>query len=300
MNLNAPVGGASVAIMGMGAVIEDVERDQMRELVTVATTVGARNVKIAPLLNSSAVSPRDRRFLSEDDVMAIAAAGMAITDSGLETTALVDAACIVCNGGKYTRALEADHPRSGFPNAASGFDSLAFDRAVAAGALELNPLRLLQQLDNNVMWWLCKAYKLGGINLQLTQACAPDYSALLEAIAAVAFAESRYAVVGGVQCAAQSAAHVTSRDGELCSEPDVRAGGLAVFFVLGPSNHAGRYGTLHLAETLASSPASKCSVPALEQAMLLLLHALQRTSLQLLPISSRSGSGLMISFEAGA
>lgn len=276
--------GQGVSVLGVGAVVESAEGSGMKELLAAARVAGHGNVQGLDQVDTSAVSAKVRRFLSDDDLMAIAAARLSLEDAAVDPSQLREAGCIVCNPGKYTRALERDHPRTRFRNEGHRIDSLALDRAVTSGELQMNPLRLLQQLDNNVLWWLCKKYLLGGINVQYTQAHAPDYFALVEAVATIAFGEASHVLVGGVQSAAQSAPQITRRDGKYCSETDPRAAGLAVFFVLGSAApDCSKYGVLRLARSVHAepSPTSRASAPALQHAARLLRHCLGRAELHL-------------------
>lgn len=297
MNAVECFGGHKAVILGAGAIVEESGRGEMMSLMDAGKIRARNNFGELATVDTSGVLPKDRRFLSDDDLMAIAAARLALDDAGVDVAGLRESACVAFNAGKYTRELERDHPRCAFRNAKGGIDSSALQNAVLTGSVQLNPLRLLQQLDNNVLWWLCKAYKLGGINLQLTQARAPDYSALLEATAAIAYGETRYALVGGVQTSAQSAPQVTRREGAYCSERNGRAAGAAIFFLLGGDDESGGYGTLELTRSSGDERDLPSAAPALERAMRLFRHSMQGIRLQLQPPQAMAPTALAVRFE---
>lgn len=225
-----------VFVRGAGFTVQDPERTGFKELLRDVAAAKLGNCISFAGAEMDAISVKDRRILSEDDIMATNAAELALKDAGIETGAVRDTGddlgCIVFNVGKATRQIERTHPRVPFRKPDDSVDTLALEAAVASGQVVLDPLNLLKHLDNSVLWWLCKTHKIGGLNLQITQSDAPDLMALLEAVNIISHGECNRLLVGGFQTAEQSAIHLSASSGRFHREDDVRAGGGSIFFVL--------------------------------------------------------------------
>lgn len=263
-----------LAITGAGLAIEDRARGGFAGLIREAAAAGAHPwIAGESDPEQGLPSAKDRKILSGEDVLA-ARAAMAAVDEAFPAgiPAGCEVGCVTFGCGKATRAAEREAPYVGFRKADHGIDSAAFAEAVAAARVQVDPLRLLRDLNNNVVWWLCKQLGLGGVNLQLSQLDAPDLWTLIYAVELLERGSCEAVLVGGVQTTEQSAVQATVRRGAFCAEGDPSVGGAALFFVVqrlaAPEPRAAAELRLRLdAPHLPAMPPGTWGTPALEHGL---------------------------------
>jgi hypothetical protein len=218
------------AVTGAAFVLEDAEAAVALEMTP---GLAQRAPVVASADATGVVSARDRRILAKEDLCGIYAADLARRDAAWDPAAsLGRTACMVVGSGKHTIARDLSTYRRQFQSAHGTFDSRAMRDAVGRGEASIDPLDLLLGLDNSVIWWTCRTYQIGEINLQITQVVDADRLALLEALATLSDRECERVLVGCIQTADQ--ARVALADTTWPSEP-VRSGpswGGAIFVVL--------------------------------------------------------------------
>jgi hypothetical protein len=181
----------------------------------------------------AAISAKERRLLSEEDLLGIAAAESARLDAQLTSDCLGAATgCIVASTGKHTTRRERSNYRLAFQRADHTLDGAAMSSAIETGAAHVSPFSLLEGLDNNVLWWICKEHKIATVNLQLVQTIAPGFYAVWEAIELIREGTCRRVIVGGYQTRDQAEVHssLVSERRSQDAPPDFAGG--AIFFVL--------------------------------------------------------------------
>jgi hypothetical protein len=167
---------ARTVVTGLGLAVEDRSRGDFAILVgEVAERGGRAWVAGDSDLDLGLPGAKDRKILSRSDLLAARAAALAIDDAfarGLPDGR--SAGCVAFGCGSATCEADREVPFVGFRTASDELDSTAFARAVDVAEVQVDPLSLLRTLNNNVVWWLTKRYAIGGCNLQITQADAPD------------------------------------------------------------------------------------------------------------------------------
>ncbi len=245
-----------VRLTGIGLCIEDAQRPLWRDLHASfearpgAVWLPSKEHAVA----SELVTSKERRILSEDDVIGIAAADLACRDADPSWAPPDDAACIVVNTGKHTVQGERATYRRQFMKADATLDGLAMAQAVERGEAQINPFSLLRTLDNNVLWWLCRYRQFGAVNLQLSQRTTPSFFALWEAIELVREGSATRVLVGGTQTIAQASVDRTHESGQFVRAADHAVGGGALFFVLETEESARTRGAVGYAELTLDKP----------------------------------------------
>jgi hypothetical protein len=102
-----------------------------------------------------------------------------------------------------------------------------FMQALDCGEEVVDPFTLLRDLDNGLVWWLCKTYAISGFNLQVNQTQSPDYFAFLEAMEALYDGLCARVLVGGLRTGPREAVAGICRRREEPATPDT-----AIFFIL--------------------------------------------------------------------
>lgn len=222
----------TVRLTGIGLYIEDAQRPLWSDLhKMMAGHPTIRGLASEELAEAHELVPaKERRILSDEDVIGIVAADLACRDAS--PTFADDAACIVLNTGKHTVVGERKTYRRQFMTPQATLDGLAMAQAVERGEAQINPFSLLRTLDNNVLWWLCRYRNFGAINLQLTQRMTPSFFALWEAVELLREGSASQVLVGGTQTIEQAAVDRTHETKGFVSAGDQVVGGGALFFVL--------------------------------------------------------------------
>jgi 3-oxoacyl-(acyl-carrier-protein) synthase len=224
---------SEVAVSGIGLAMERAEHPLWQSFL--AEGAGRRDRgRISSGRDGVAISSKERRLLSEEDLLGIAAAELARIDAKLTSASLaVATGCIVATTGKHTVRRERSHYRLAFERAGHTLDGAALAAAIETGEAQVSPFALLEGLDNNVLWWICKEHKIATINLQLVQTMAPGFYAVWEAVELIREGTCRRVIVGGYQSGDQAAVHGTLIRAERPAREDpTDFAGAAIFFVL--------------------------------------------------------------------
>ncbi len=175
----------------------------------------------------AAASAKDKRILTDHDLLAVDAGATAMRLAGLSDGS--DAlGCVVFTTGKGTCLAERAQQRTAYWDAEDRPDVRRFINAIEHGAEVVDPFTLLRDLDNVLIWWLCKTYGISGFNLQINQTIEPDYHALLDGISALEDGLCRTLLVGGVQVDDREEVAAVCRD----QDPRRPAADLSIFLVL--------------------------------------------------------------------
>lgn len=244
----------TVYLTGLGLVSEDQSGTRWNDLL--ARLKGNGTDGDASKITESLISGKNRRVLAADDILGIAAANMAVSDSGVDLSN-ANLGCVVFNAGKATRRWEWLQPRMHYSKPSGEPDSLEFNKALSNGSAAVDPFVLLTHLDNVLLWWLCKHYKIDGFNLQITQVRDPGYVALQESVDAIAYGECDKVLLGGVQSLGQSALNMTWLSGRLYHEncEEISGGAAFIFLEANPNSTSHVYGELLTSDKRPTSSA---------------------------------------------
>lgn len=233
---------STVLVTGIGIAIEDDRRCGWDAFDAELTAVGSGAL---PRLFDRhwGEGRRDDKVLSKEDRIVAQAAERAVGDAfGGALPRDCPWGAVSFTTSKLTLENECTLPFVGFRKPDHSPDTVAFRRAVDAAAIQIDPLGLLRRLDNNVCWWLCKTYGIGGINLQIGQCLNPDLWALVAAIDLVASGACDGVLVAGGETTEQSAVHLHEAEASSVEEGDRSVGGGALAFVLQSEQTAGTRG----------------------------------------------------------
>ena len=227
------MGTMRVVVTGTSVLVESAPDSVWKDFLHAVRGAGGENVcdSIDAAEEMGVIAAKDRRILAAEDVCGICAADLARRDAGIELTSDDGATgCIVATTGKHTITREMTTYRRQFMTPQGIFDTRALREATDSGEAHVDPLDLLRGLDNSVLWWLCRYFKIGGVNLQITQARVPDQLALREGWELVREGTCERVLVGGFQTRDQALANLAQHAPGL---PDTRGlTGSSVFVML--------------------------------------------------------------------
>lgn len=260
-------------ISGIGLAIEDPERLGWRAIAAEVERAGHRwwsPLGKAP--EGRDLPARDRKILRHDDILMIQAAQLAVDCAFAGGEPPPGRWGYVAFGvGKGSRRSDRVHTYANYVKSDGTQDGAAYMRAVKHSEEQPDPLMLLRDLSNNVLWWLCKQYGSSATNLQITQRDSPDVAGLVTAIELIASGECDGVIVGGGVSSEQGAIHLSQRCGASYDESDLRVGGAGVFFVLERAPQRNAYAALSTEFDSVCVPAGarevELGVPAIAHAM---------------------------------